>query len=82
MSVMPHLTGDFPSSFISAGNADPLAPQSIALATALEGKGTQVRTLFFPADHVPPLGHEYQFDLSGAAGQSALMHAVEWLNEL
>jgi acetyl esterase len=82
MSIMPHLKGGFPSSFISAGNADPLAPQSIELAAALEAKGTRVRTLFFPADHEPPLGHEYQFDLGGAAGQSALTQAVDWLNEL
>jgi acetyl esterase/lipase len=76
------LTADYPPAFISAGNADPLAPQSVALARRLQATGVAVETLFFPDDHGPPLGHEYQFDLDGEAGQLALERAVAWLRQL
>ena len=29
-------------------------------------------TLFFPADHDPPVGHQFQFQLGSDAGQDAL----------
>jgi hypothetical protein len=35
MSVTPHVTAAYSPVFISVGNADPLAPQSVALAGAL-----------------------------------------------
>lgn len=82
MSVIPHLTPGFPPSFISAGNADPLSPQSVALAQALAARGAKVTTLFFPASHQPPLAHEYQFDLAASDGQIALQAATSWLGKL
>ncbi len=81
MSVIPHLAA-FPPAFISAGNADPLGPQSAALAEALTAKGRPVTGLFFAADHQPPLGHEYQFDLDTKAGRDALAAATRWLASL
>lgn len=82
MSVAPNVTAAFPPAFISAGNADPLGPQSVAMADALEAKGVKVERLFFPKDYQPPLGHEYQFDLDTEAGKLALARSVEWLNRL
>lgn len=81
-SVPRYVTASFPPAFISAGNADPLLPQSRAFAETLAGLGVRVETLFFPADHRPPLGHEYQFDLDGAAGREALERAVRFVSEL
>lgn len=82
INFTPFLAPAFPAAFVSAGNADPLAPQSVALAAALAANGTAVEALFFPADYTPPLAHEYQFDLDGEAGALALRRAVEWLNAL
>lgn len=82
MSVLPHLTPAFPPSFISAGNADPLGPQSVALAEALKARGAKVTSLFFLANHQPPLAHEYQFDLAARDGQSALQASTNWLGSL
>ncbi len=79
---LPHLTADFPPAFVTAGNADPLAPQSVALAQALEDRGVAVETLFFPDDHEPALGHEYQFDLGSDAGKLAFDRLVAWLRRL
>lgn len=82
MSVGPHLTNRYPPSFVSAGNADPLGPQSVEMAAALRKAGVPVETVFFPRDYTPALGHEYQFDLDGAAGKLALQKSVAWLQQL
>jgi acetyl esterase/lipase len=82
IEFLPHLTAAFPPTFISAGNADPLAQQSVALAEALEDRGVAVERLFFPPEYQPALGHEYQFDLTTEAGELALEHAVDWLSRL
>jgi acetyl esterase len=82
MSLTPHVSAEFPPAFISAGNADPLEPQSRALAATLRERGVPVTALFYPGDYAPPLGHEYQFDLGIAAGKASLEHAVAWLASL
>lgn len=82
MSLKPHLTAAFPATFISAGNADPLAPQSVAMAGALRNQGIAVTQVFYPADHGPQLGHEYQFDLDTADGRRVLDQSVDWLKSL
>jgi acetyl esterase/lipase len=79
MSVTSHVTGAFPPSFISSGNGDPLAPQAVALAQKLGSLGVRVETFFFPADRVPLLPHEYQFNLDDPAGQEALNRMLAFL---
>jgi acetyl esterase len=80
-SVINHITADFPPVFISAGNADPLGPQSTAFAAKAESSGIIVDKLFFPADYAPPLGHEYQFTLETDAGKEALARAVAFIQK-
>jgi acetyl esterase/lipase len=82
MSIVPYLTPAFPPTFISAGNADPLGPQSVALAQALARRDVDVTTLFFAANHQPPLAHEYQFDLDTDAGRLALDRSIWWMRSL
>lgn len=78
-SVKNYLTPSFPPSFVSAGNRDPLAPQSLELAKALSELGVEVDALFFPASYEPPLEHEYQFDLDTQAGKLALERSLAFL---
>jgi acetyl esterase/lipase len=82
MSVNRHVTADYPPAFVSAGNADPLAPQSALMAKTIAEKGVAVDTLFFPADYSPPLPHEYQFNLDEAAGSEALERLTAFLGGL
>jgi acetyl esterase/lipase len=70
------VTGAFPPTFLTVGNADPLRPQSLAFADALAAQGVALDTLFYPAGHQPPLGHEYQFQLDLADGRAAFEHLV------
>lgn len=81
-AVTRHVSPAFPPAFVSVGNADPLAPHSVALADALEARGVPVTRLFFPDDHEPALGHEYQFNLDGEDGQRALRESVQFLRAL
>lgn len=79
LAIPPHITPDYPPVFISVGNADPLAPQSVALAGALRARGVEVDALFFPADHKPPLGHEYQLLLGTEDGRLSFDRATAFL---
>lgn len=78
-AVNRHLTAHFPPAFVSAGNGDPLEPQSRLLAKAIEDKGVRVEKLFYPDHYDPKLAHEYQFDLKSGAGRTAFNELTEFL---
>ncbi|MGN7797456.1 alpha/beta hydrolase [Leifsonia sp. 22587] len=83
MSTIHAVTGDFPPTFISGGNGDGLtASQSLPMAAALRAAGVDVTKLFWPADHEPPLPHEYQFHLRFDEAQEALTALVDFLRRL
>ncbi len=80
MSTLDDVTADFPTTWITGGNGDPLtATQSQPLAARLTSLGVNVTTVFYPDDHVPSLPHEYQFHPDGADAQNALTSMVEFL---
>lgn len=79
--VTNFLTTSFPPSFISAGNSDPLLSQSKLLASKLSGLNRPVDTLFYPENHTPALGHEYQFKLD-EAGRNALERSIAFLRSI
>ncbi len=82
MSTVDHVTADFPATWISGGNADPLTDeQSKPFADRLAGLGVEVTPLFYPEDHQPQLPHEYQFNLDTADGQNALQSMLAFLRE-
>ena len=82
LSVYQYVNEDFPPSFISAGNGDPLAEHSYALAQKLAALGVQVDTLFFEKEYTPALPHEYQFNLDTDEGQLALKRSLQFLNNV
>lgn len=81
-SVINYITKDYPATFISAGNGDPLLPQSVALARKLKLLKVPVDTLFFKSNHQPSLPHEYQFNLDSKEGRLALSRSLEFLKKL
>jgi acetyl esterase/lipase len=78
-SVADHLSSGFPPALVTVGNADPLRAHSIVLGRRLRELGVPVDALFFPDDHQPPLGHEYQFDLDTEAGRRFLERLTAFL---
>jgi acetyl esterase/lipase len=77
--VLDRVNGDFPPAFVSVGNGDELRPQSMALADRLEKSGVRVERLIFGDDQIPPLPHEYQFDLSRPEARLALERSAAFL---
>lgn len=76
MSTIDHATSEFPSTFISGGNADPLTDaHSRPFAERLAELGVDVTARFYAPDRTPGLGHEYQFRIDSEDGKATL-HAV------
>jgi acetyl esterase len=80
-SVIDYVTGDFPPTFITAGNADPLEPQSLEFAQKLQKLKVNTDALFYPKSHTPKLPHEYQFNLDNADGRQALGRITTFLGK-
>jgi acetyl esterase/lipase len=78
-SVVDHVGAAFPPTLVTVGNADPLRQHSELLVDRLRSVGSKVETMFWPAAHEPPLGHEYQFDLDTDAGQTFMARLVDFL---
>ncbi|MEO5832762.1 MAG: alpha/beta hydrolase [Nakamurella sp.] len=84
MTSTTAVSAHFPPTLMSAGNGDPLTPhQSVPFAARLVELGVPVETHFAATDHVPSLGHEYQFDLAGTGGaaERLLDRTVTFLRE-
>ncbi len=79
-NVSRHLSPAFPPAFITVGNGDPLAPQSVLMADAIKAQGVVVDELYFQPDYEPKLPHEYQFNLDTDAARQALARVTEFLN--
>lgn len=83
VSTLDFVTEDFPQTWISGGNDDPLTPsQSEPLAAKLQDLGVEVTTLFYPEDHEPALPHEYQFHLDLADAQKAFDSTIGFLESV
>ncbi|WP_333875822.1 alpha/beta hydrolase [Flavobacterium sp.] len=80
-SITNYLTSSFPITFISAGNNDPLLPQSLLLSKKLSALQVPMDTLFYAKNHYPALGHEYQFTLD-SAGKIALKRSIDFLKKV
>jgi acetyl esterase len=79
MSAYYHVTKDFPATYITGGNGDPLTnAQSKPLADRLESLGVSVTRLFYAENHQPSLPHEYQFNLDNAEGKQAFTATVDF----
>lgn len=79
MSAFYHVTKDFPPTYITGGNGDPLtAAQSRPFAEKLTSLGVAVTPLFYDAGHQPSLPHEYQFNLDTDDGKNALAETIKF----
>ncbi len=81
MSVIEHLDGAFPPALVTVGNADALRAHSEGLVQTLRALGHTPEAVFYPSDHRPSLGHEYQFELDTADAQAFLERMVDFLRD-
>ena len=83
MSAYYHVNKDFPQTFISGGNNDPLTDaQSVPLANKLKSMDVKVTELFYESGHTPGLPHEYQFNLDTQDGMNALNKVEAFLTQV
>jgi len=83
MSTIDHVTSEFPPTFISGGNGDPLTDaHSRPFAARLADLGVDVTALFYGPDHTPAQGHEYQFRIASVDGGSALQAVLGFVKRL
>ena len=82
VDLLRQVTPDFPPTWISGGNADPLTEQGLAFAARLAELGVPVTPVFYALDHQPPLMHEYQLKLELPDARSAFESSVAFLDDV
>ncbi len=83
MSVLDHVTANFPPTFVSGGNGDALTlTQSVPFADRLAQLGVPVTRLFYPEHLEPALPHEYQFHLEFEESPAALASTIHYLDRV
>jgi len=81
MTTIGAVTADFPATWISGGDADPLtATQSMPFAARLAELGVPVTGVFYDREEPPGLPHEYQFHLDLADARGALTSTIAFLD--
>lgn len=78
LSVIKHVTAEFPPTFITVGDADPFAGQAKELTDALADAGVPTTPLFWTGSGAG-LGHEYQFDFDLPEANEAFTQTLEFL---
>ena len=78
ISIVGHITGDFPPAFITDGNTTSFADHAQALAAMLREKGVPADTFFIPAEEEKTF-HEYQFIMDTPAGQECYRRTLAFL---
>lgn len=78
LSTVRHVTPDYPPVFLTVGDADPLAPQSLELLEVLKKNGVEVGSVLFTGTNAN-LGHDYMMDLDTMPAQRTLSDALDFL---
>lgn len=78
LSIPDHITPDFPTAFVTVGDADQLEPQSIELIQALDRNGVEVDAHLF-TDSGAGLGHDFMMDLDTQPARQILEQALAFL---
>jgi acetyl esterase/lipase len=78
LSTTRHVTAQYPPTFLTAGDADPLRTQAAELASVLRRHAVPLTTLFWngTGDH---LGHEYQFNFRLPEARTAFQRTLRFL---
>ncbi|MCE5169341.1 hypothetical protein LQV63_08450 [Paenibacillus profundus] len=80
MSTVKQITPDYPPTFLTVGDVDPLAPHSADLIDVLTKNNVEVESVLFDGTN-PELGHEYQFDFTSPHAEQTLGKTVEFLKK-
>lgn len=81
VSLVSHLTSNFPATYITDGNAFSFQDQGIEFKKRLEELNIPVQALFFK-NYNKTINHEYQFDYSLDESQKCYKETLEFINKL
>jgi acetyl esterase/lipase len=73
-------TADYPPTYLTTGDADPLEPQSYELDAVLRAKGVDVTSRYWTGT-ASELPHDYVFDLSKTAAQTAFDDTIAFIEQ-
>lgn len=78
LSTTKQVTAAYPPTYLTTGDADPFAPQSIELDSVLRAKGVDVTSRFWSGSN-KKLPHDYIFNLTTDGGQTAFQDVVKFI---
>ncbi|MEG0327596.1 MAG: alpha/beta hydrolase fold domain-containing protein, partial [Erysipelothrix sp.] len=79
LSAYKHVNQDFPQSFITVGDADPLRYQSYDMESKLNENNVPVTTVYWTGSNYE-LNHDYFFDLTQESSKVMFERMIEFLN--
>lgn len=78
LSIVNHVTPDYPSVFVTVGDADALESQSLEFIKVLQKNNVEVEAVLFTGTHAN-LEHDYMMDLDTEPAQQTLVKALDFL---
>ena len=78
MSTINQVTKDYPSTYLSVGDADPFYSQNIEFYRKLKEEHVPVNTLFYDGSH--HLHHQYQFHLDKPESKENMKRVLSFLS--
>ena len=78
MSTINQVTKDYPSTYLSVGDADPFYSQNIEFYRKLKEEGIPASTLFYNGSH--HLHHQYQFHLEKPESKENMKRVLAFLS--
>ncbi len=80
ISVVDHLTKDFPPTYITDGNAFSFEDQGISFSNKLKSLNVPVDSLFYK-DSTKEITHEYQFNFNTAEAKNCLKETINFIKK-
>jgi len=78
LSITRTATADYPPTYLTSGDGDPLEPQTYELDAVLRAQGVDVTSRYWTGSGLA-LPHDYIYDLTTEAGRTALQDTVGFI---
>ncbi|MNB94906.1 Acetyl esterase [compost metagenome] len=80
LSTVKNITSDYPATYLTAGDADPLEPQTYEMDAILRAHGVDVTSVYWTGSG-NSLPHDYIFGLQTEPAQLAFEEVVKFIND-
>lgn len=80
ISIIQHVTPEYPPAFITVGNIDPLESQTMEMLEALQANQVDVTSVLFEAS-ASELDHDFMLNLDQPDSQETFRRVIEFLHQ-